>query len=126
MSLYTPGAKCQEPGCDEPPGALGLCAKHKAANRANIKERLNPKPPPRKASTGRRRMYPVGAVCSIEGCGKPVRAKWLCATHWGRQKRHGDPLATVKKKNAIRQGRPARRTVAMTARTPTGSAGSTT
>ena len=88
MSLYGPGAKCQEPGCDEPPGALGLCPAHKAANRAARLVRP-------KSKMGRPRKYPVGAVCGIEGCGKPMKAKGLCVAHWKKWKRYGDPLAAV-------------------------------
>jgi hypothetical protein len=29
--------------------------------------------------------------CSVEGCGKPVKARGWCAMHWNRWKRHGDP-----------------------------------
>lgn len=27
--------------------------------------------------------------CTVEGCSRPLRAKGLCATHWGRMRRHG-------------------------------------
>lgn len=30
--------------------------------------------------------------CSIEGCGKPQRARTYCSAHYQRWKRHGDPL----------------------------------
>ena len=32
-------------------------------------------------------------VCSIVGCGKPVRGKGWCFSHWYRNHTHGDPLA---------------------------------
>lgn len=31
-------------------------------------------------------------MCSIEGCGKPTHARGLCAAHYRRWQRHGDPL----------------------------------
>ena len=34
----------------------------------------------------------MSKVCSIEGCGKPVRALGWCVMHHGRWRRHGDPL----------------------------------
>jgi hypothetical protein len=30
-------------------------------------------------------------ICSIEGCGKPLRARGWCSTHWARWRTHGDP-----------------------------------
>ena len=30
-------------------------------------------------------------LCSIENCGKPVRARGWCNAHWCRWRRHGDP-----------------------------------
>lgn len=33
------------------------------------------------------------ATCSIEDCDKPTRARGWCATHWGRWRKWGDPLA---------------------------------
>lgn len=32
-------------------------------------------------------------LCSVEGCGKEVKCKGLCNSHYQRQKRLGDPLA---------------------------------
>lgn len=34
-------------------------------------------------------------VCSVEGCGNPHSARGWCHTHYGRWRRHGDPLAAV-------------------------------
>jgi hypothetical protein len=31
-------------------------------------------------------------TCSVDGCGKPVRAHGWCEMHHGRWRRHGDPL----------------------------------
>lgn len=31
-------------------------------------------------------------TCTIDGCLAPLRARGMCATHWSRWKRHGDPL----------------------------------
>jgi hypothetical protein len=33
------------------------------------------------------------ATCTIRGCGRKVRAKQLCAAHYTRAQRHGDPGA---------------------------------
>ncbi|WP_181438755.1 hypothetical protein [Paenibacillus sambharensis] len=30
--------------------------------------------------------------CAVEGCGKTVKAKGLCAMHHQRLRRHGDPM----------------------------------
>ena len=35
---------------------------------------------------------PMRSICTIEGCHKPVDARGYCDTHYGRWKRHGDPL----------------------------------
>lgn len=32
-------------------------------------------------------------TCSIDGCGKSVKARGFCNAHWRRWRRHGDPLA---------------------------------
>jgi len=40
---------------------------------------------------GRRYDYP--AVCSIEECREPTRARGWCKGHWKRWRRYGDPLA---------------------------------
>jgi hypothetical protein len=37
------------------------------------------------------------AVCTVEGCDSPVRARGWCGRHYGRWKRHGDPLVFVRK-----------------------------
>lgn len=36
-------------------------------------------------------------VCSIDGCGKAIRGKGLCAMHWFRLKRHGDAEKKVRR-----------------------------
>lgn len=35
------------------------------------------------------------SICSIEGCGKPIRHRGWCAKHYKRWYRHGDPIATA-------------------------------
>lgn len=32
-------------------------------------------------------------ICSIDGCGKPVKARGWCNAHWFRWRRHGNPLS---------------------------------
>lgn len=32
-------------------------------------------------------------ICSIDGCGKPLKARGWCNAHWRRWNRNGDPLA---------------------------------
>lgn len=34
-------------------------------------------------------------TCSIDGCGKPMKARGWCNAHWGAWKRYGDPLKRV-------------------------------
>lgn len=34
----------------------------------------------------------VGQPCIIPGCGKAIRARGWCVSHWGRWHRYGDPL----------------------------------
>lgn len=34
-------------------------------------------------------------ICSVDDCGNKVSARALCALHYGRWKRHGDPLAEL-------------------------------
>lgn len=36
------------------------------------------------------RPKPAKALCEVDGCDKPIQAKKLCATHYGRLQRHGD------------------------------------
>jgi hypothetical protein len=35
-------------------------------------------------------------ICSIDNCGKPVRARGWCNTHYWRWHRHGDPLSIAR------------------------------
>lgn len=35
----------------------------------------------------------IARICSIEGCGKPVKARGWCSSHYGRWRTHGDPVA---------------------------------
>lgn len=35
----------------------------------------------------------IGKTCSVEGCDRPFASRELCARHYSRWKRHGDPLA---------------------------------
>lgn len=37
----------------------------------------------------------VNKICSVEDCGKPVKAHGFCGMHNARNKRHGDPLAKL-------------------------------
>ena len=39
--------------------------------------------------------YPPGSTCMVDGCGGKIVAKHLCAMHYGRKKRHGDPNTRV-------------------------------
>lgn len=34
-------------------------------------------------------------ICTIDDCGRPLRARGWCATHWLRWRTHGDPLMTL-------------------------------
>lgn len=36
------------------------------------------------------------AACRIDGCEKESRGRGLCATHWARWRKHGDPLVVKK------------------------------
>lgn len=36
------------------------------------------------------------SLCSVGGCGKPVRARGWCSGHWGKWRKYGDPLHTVR------------------------------
>lgn len=35
--------------------------------------------------------YKPGRICSIDGCGKPLRARGWCSMHWYRWRYNGDP-----------------------------------
>jgi len=35
-------------------------------------------------------------LCSIENCGRPVRARELCTTHWARWRKYGDPMKVAR------------------------------
>lgn len=39
-------------------------------------------------------------LCSIEGCGKPIRSAELCGMHYARMRRHGDPLKRLTEKHS--------------------------
>lgn len=41
-----------------------------------------------------------GACCAVTGCESEVLAKGFCSIHYGRQRRHGDPLALQPKAKA--------------------------
>lgn len=34
-------------------------------------------------------------ICEIEGCGRPVKGRLWCTTHYERWRQHGDPLAVL-------------------------------
>lgn len=36
-----------------------------------------------------------GRTCSVDGCGRPYVTKGMCAAHYERDRRHGDPLAHI-------------------------------
>lgn len=43
---------------------------------------------------------PAAAVCSIDGCGKKVKARGWCSGHYNRWNLYGDPLAPRRSKSA--------------------------
>lgn len=45
--------------------------------------------------TTRRDAQSVTPRCSMEGCGKTIRARGWCAQHYGRWQRHGDPTVRL-------------------------------
>lgn len=49
----------------------------------------------------------VVKTCQIEGCGKHVLARGLCAAHYGRMRRHGDPRAGSTQPSTADPDRPA-------------------
>jgi hypothetical protein len=87
--------------CDEPSHAKGLCNKHYMQS-----YRFGAPDDDRWARyrTGDlhhgNRKYPKGAPCTVEGCGRPIQARDLCITHYGRLKYKGDVQVDV----PIREG----------------------
>lgn len=81
---------CSVDGCDEKPKAKNLCATHYARRwrYGSPDERWE------KYSTGElthgNRKYSKGEPCTVDGCARPILAKDLCSTHYGRLRYKGD------------------------------------
>lgn len=72
-------APCSENSCTQPAtAARGLCGKHYGAE-------LHSEQPP----------------CAIDDCGQPTVGRGWCRTHYSRWRRHGDPLAWVKRSKSV-------------------------
>jgi len=87
------GAKCSARGCNKPARAKGLCSKHYQRQRyaekhPNAPKRVRVKKVARKKT--RKTAVRSKGICSVKDCGKPARAKGLCAKHfmeWVRSKK---------------------------------------
>ena len=87
------GARCSARGCNKPARAKGLCSKHYQRQRyaekhPNAPKRVRVKKAPRKKM--RKSVVRSKGICSVKDCGKPARAKGLCAKHfmeWVRSKK---------------------------------------
>ncbi len=89
------GAKCSARGCNKPARAKGLCSKHYQRQRYAEKHPNAPKRVRVKKATRKKTRKAVArtrskGICSVKDCGKPARAKGLCAKHfmeWVRSKK---------------------------------------
>jgi hypothetical protein len=87
------GEKCSEYGCNKPARAKGLCSKHYQRQRYAEKhpgapKRVRVKKVPRQKI--KRAVSRNKGTCSVKDCGKPARARGLCAKHfmeWVRSKK---------------------------------------
>ncbi len=87
------GAKCSARGCNKPARAKGFCSKHYQRQRyaekhPNAPKRVRVKKATRKKT--RKAVVRSKGICSVKDCGKPARAKGLCAKHfmeWVRSKK---------------------------------------
>ena len=74
---------CKIPGCAKPRlQRKRLCAMHYSRKRRNGSPHLRSTKPKL-----------TDQPCTVEGCGRKVAGRGLCATHWQQWKRRGDPLA---------------------------------
>jgi len=69
--------ECEATGCDSSSVSGGHCRKH--SRQMKVYGELRPD---REYMTGR-------TLCSEEDCGKPVRARGLCAKHYTQRRRSG-------------------------------------
>ena len=79
------GATCSAHGCNKPARAKGLCSKHYQRDRyaekhPDASKRIRTKKAPRKKI--RKAVIRSKGTCSVKNCGKPARAKGLCAKHF--------------------------------------------
>jgi hypothetical protein len=87
------GARCSARGCNKPARAKGLCSKHYQRQRyadkhPHASKRVRVKKVSRKKV--RKAAIRSKGTCSVKDCGKPARAKGLCAKHfmeWVRSKK---------------------------------------
>lgn len=76
---------CSVPECDRPDdGALGLCRPHYGRQWSGRPLGIGPVPPPARGQ------------CSVDGCTDPHSSRGYCVSHYGRFRRHGDPLHVVR------------------------------
>lgn len=85
---------CSE--CDQPSHAKGLCRKHYMQKRRSGAPSADPwgRYASGEAEHGNRK-YKKGEPCTVEGCDKPILARDLCSTHYGRWRYTGDVQANV-------------------------------
>ena len=74
---------CEQPDCDSPYLARGLCAKHyRRLTRYGGVEVPERPPAPAKG-------------CAVEGCDRAHNCRGFCELHYTRLRKHGDPVAVL-------------------------------
>lgn len=87
---------CVVPGCPKSPKReSGACSMHAERKRKTGGYGSA-------APTRYRRDDPARPVCSIESCGSPAQSRGWCSKHYGRWRKHGDPL--VNQRPGVRVG----------------------
>ncbi len=74
---------CKISGCSKPTVQRSrMCAMHRSRQTRNGDPTIRT-----------RKIRITHLPCAVLGCNKPIAGKGLCATHWMRHKRRGDPCA---------------------------------
>lgn len=108
--------KCSIEGCKRKYYASGFCHPHYARNRLlgdPLAKYENSRNNPEFGKPRNHVIKKESEKCSIEGCCYKSRHLGLCEAHYGRLRRHGDPLAGKPHKGVVTRQQPTEKRICM-------------